>query len=201
MKERTIWGIAATLALMGAATPALAQESYVGEIITVGFNFCPQGTLSAEGQLLPIAQYQALYSLYGTMYGGDGRTNFQLPDLRGRTPVGQGAGPGLQPVQQGQQGGAEQAVITVNQMPVHTHAATLMASNEAALSPDPKGNALASGAPGQNVYAEDPAPNVPLGDNSIAVENAGGGQPLGLRDPFLALRYCVVVQGVYPVRS
>lgn len=95
---------------MNAAPDAHAySEKYLGEVITVGFNFCPRGTMPANGQLLPIASYTALFSLYGTMYGGDGRSTFALPDLRGRMIVSDGQGPGLPPHRMGQMGGgAEQ---------------------------------------------------------------------------------------------
>ena len=104
-------GMAAAItgAVMAIAAPsALAgPEEYLGEIVTVGFNFCPRGTLEADGRLLPINQNQALFSLLGTMYGGDGRTTFALPDLRGRTIIGAGQGPGLSNRPQGQKGGIE----------------------------------------------------------------------------------------------
>jgi len=97
--------------LMGAlstAVPASAgSEEYLGEIILVGFNFCPRGTTEADGQLLSIAKYSALFALYGTMYGGDGRSTFAMPDLRGRTALGDGQGPGLTPRRVGQKGGTE----------------------------------------------------------------------------------------------
>ncbi|WP_284126056.1 phage tail protein [Parerythrobacter aestuarii] len=108
--------IAAGAALVAAtalptSTAAQSGDRYLGEIIMVGMNFCPRGTLEADGRLLPISQNTALFSLLGTMYGGDGRTTFALPDLRGRVPVGQGRGPGLDPVRLGEkrEGGAAAA--------------------------------------------------------------------------------------------
>ena len=93
--------------LVTAPTAEAGPEEYMGEIITVGFNFCPRGTLEADGRLLPINQNQALFSLFGTIYGGDGRTSFALQDLRGRTMIGSGTGPGLTPRQMGEKGGVE----------------------------------------------------------------------------------------------
>ena len=98
---------ALTLSALAMAAPAYATERYIGEIFMTGANFCPRGTAAADGQLLAISQNQALFSLYGTNYGGDGRTTFGLPDLRGRSPVHAGSGPGLNPVSLGSKGGAE----------------------------------------------------------------------------------------------
>ena len=97
-----------------------AGEPFVGEIKAVGFNFCPPGWTEANGQLLPINQNQALFSLYGTMYGGDGETTFGLPDLRGRAPIHAGTGPGLQSYPQGSKGGAETHVLTTLELPSHS---------------------------------------------------------------------------------
>lgn len=126
---------ASVLALLaGAPSAALAcgQDAYVGSVCTVAFNFCPEGTLAAQGQLLPINQYQVLYSLLGTMYGGNGSTTFALPDLRGRTVVGAGQGAGLTNVLLGQQRGAEGATLTANQLAAHTHPAVFTGTGDGA---------------------------------------------------------------------
>ena len=99
-------------------------EAFVGEIRAFGFNFAPRSWAFCDGQLLPISQNQALFSLIGTFYGGDGRTTFQLPDLRGRAPIKYGNGPGLSSYQLGHRGGLEQVTLTQNQMPTHNHVAT-----------------------------------------------------------------------------
>ncbi|QYJ01573.1 tail fiber protein [Thalassovita mediterranea] len=106
-----------TLAIAAAPTAHAGPDEYLGEIITVGFNFCPRGTLEADGRLLSISENTALFSLFGTFYGGDGRTTFALPDLRGRTVIGAGDGPGLTPRQQGAKGGLENNA-TNNPVPV-----------------------------------------------------------------------------------
>ena len=146
---------ALTGALMAGAAPAAhaGPDAYLGEIMTVGFNFCPRGTLEADGRLLPINENTALFSLLGTLYGGDGRTTFALPDLRGRVVVGAGQGPGLTERQQGERGGTESDIA---------------------------GPAL----------AHDGAAD-PLGDSA-----AGNNM-----QPWLALKHCVVTQGIYPSRS
>ena len=109
MIQKFAMAAALTGALMAGAAPAAhaGPDEYLGEILTVGFNFCPRGTLEADGRLLPISQNTALFSLLGTMYGGDGRTTFALPDLRGRTIIGEGQGPGLSSRRIGQRGGSE----------------------------------------------------------------------------------------------
>ncbi len=101
------------------------MEPYIGQIQAFGFNFAPVGWAQCNGQLLPIAQYQALFSLLGTTYGGDGQTTFALPDLRGRSIVHYGSGPGLSPVQLGQNGGHETVTLTINQLPSHNHAVSV----------------------------------------------------------------------------
>lgn len=107
-RKYLLTGALVSAAMITAAPAAQAGvDEYVGEIMTVGFNFCPRGTLEADGRLLAINENQALFSLFGTMYGGDGRTTFGLPDLRGRTIIGAGHGPGLTPRQMGDRGGIE----------------------------------------------------------------------------------------------
>ena len=99
----------------------MSAEPFIGEISMFGGNFAPRGWALCDGQLLPVSQYSALFSLLGTTYGGDGRTTFALPDLRGRTPKGVGNGPGLQSVIWGERGGKEQTLITAANMPSHSH--------------------------------------------------------------------------------
>lgn len=151
------FAIAAALtgALMVGAAPAAdaGMDDYLGEIVTVGFNFCPRGMMEADGRLLPIAENTALFSLLGTLYGGDGRTTFALPDLRGRVMVGAGQGPGLTDRRQGERGGTESDIA---------------------------GPALAHDGGAD-----------PLGEST-----AGNNMP-----PYLALKQCIVTQGIYPSRS
>lgn len=189
----------ALLALgIGSATPALSQDYYMGEIMVVSFTFCPKYTMEANGALLPIAQNTALFSLLGTTYGGNGTTTFALPDLRGRSPIGQGAGPGLTPVVLGQMGGSETVTLNQTQLPAHTHPVTssLVASESAATSGEPEPGSVLSAA---QVYG--PAPgSVPLGGLNVTVGPAGNNQPVSIRDPYLAIRYCIVSSGIYPPR-
>ena len=107
MARLSIFTAAIITATLAAPSAQAGPDEYLGEILTVGFNFCPRGTLEADGRLLPISQNTALFSLLGTMYGGDGRTTFALPDLRGRVVVGAGQGPGLTERRLGERGGVE----------------------------------------------------------------------------------------------
>ena len=180
-----------------ATTPAQAQSSgtaYLGQMMVVGFNFCPRGWAKAEGQLLPISQYSALFSLLGTMYGGDGRTTFGLPGMRGRSAISAGHGPGLTNYQQGSKGGKETNVLGLGQMPAHHHA--LNAHAEAGDSTSPTNNVL--GAPATSLYSDESA-DTQLNNNSIST--AGANQPVENRSPYLTLQWCIALQGVYPSRS
>ncbi len=188
------------LAMTAMATPAGAQDQYLGEVLMVGFTFCPRNTASAEGQLLSIASNTALFSLLGTTYGGDGRTTFALPDLRGRSPVGQGSGPGLTPVVQGERSGTETVTLTINQMPSHNHDARVRASSQAPNTNNPAGNTFATFASGTNQYTTG-NDNVTMGDNEVQIRPNGGSQPFSIRDPYLGMRYCVVTQGIFPPRN
>jgi microcystin-dependent protein len=158
----------------------------MSEIKLISWNFAPKGWAFCSGQLLPINQNQALFSLLGTTYGGDGRVTFGLPDLRGRTPIHQGAGFTL-----GQKGGEEFHTITMNEMPTHEHFP--QALNEAGNTIIPGGNYLAKS--DTQVYA---GPNnlTAMVDSSITY--VGGGQPHENRQPYLVLNMVIALQGVLP---
>jgi microcystin-dependent protein len=203
---KRIAALATPIALaFGLASPAAAQEKFLGEIMFVGYNFCPNTTASAEGQLLAISSNTALFSLYGTTFGGDGRTSFGLPDLRGRAPMGLGNGPGLTPRSLGQKGGVEYVTLNVTQMPSHNH--LLAVDNDGGDKRRPANDylsysTLTEGLPPEQVekmYATAPTPNTYLDTGSLT--NTGGGQLHENMQPFTVMRYCVVMQGVYPPRS
>ena len=113
--------LALAMGITTAPTTASAQDPYLGQLMIVGFNFCPRGWANADGQLLAINSNSALFSLFGTMYGGDGRTSFGLPDLRGRVPMHAGSGPGLTLRREGQKFGQERVTLTIPEMPSHNH--------------------------------------------------------------------------------
>lgn len=179
-----------------APNAAEAQERYVGEIFMGGWNFCPRGSTGADGQLLPISQNSALFSLYGTMYGGDGRTTFGLPDLRGRVAIHDGNGPGLSDRQHGQKGGSETNVLNTAQMPNHTH--TLNGTTESGNNNTPTGRLLAVDG-NDNIYRDTASGLTPM--KSQAVGNTGGGQAVNNMQPYLVIRYCVQLVGLFPSRN
>lgn len=199
-------GALALIAGLGTAT-VQAQDPFIGELKLFGYNFCPRGWTEAAGQLLPISQNQALFSLYGTQYGGDGRTTFALPDLRGRAPIGFGNGPGLGNYAVGQKGGTENITITAANMPSHNHSATtastLKASNGNGQANTPEGNILASDRKSK-IYSADQV-DVKMGSSAVqsvtTIGNTGGNQGIAKRSPYLAMRWCVALQGIFPSRN
>lgn len=194
---------AAPAALMTTAAPASAgTDEYIGEVMLVGYNFCPRSSTEAAGQLLAISSNTALFSLYGTTFGGDGRTTFGLPDLRGRSPIGAGQQAGLSNIRLGEKGGLETVTLTTANMPVHSHTAELRAENAVlADSKNPNNATLALAA--QNIYSKTNAPNagVTMSAGTVFINNAGGNQAFNVRSPYQAMRYCVVTQGIFPSRS
>lgn len=170
------------------------MEPFIGQIQIFGFNFAPRGWALCDGQLLPISQNTALFSLLGTTYGGDGRTTFALPDLRGRVPVHVGNGPGLSPISWGGRGGAESMTLTSANLPAHTH--TLNATNATADQAQPGGNALAQSSEDQYAAA---APGDAMRAGSVG--NTGANQAFGIRNPYLGIYYSIALQGFYPSRN
>src|SRR6478672_10453706 len=164
-------------------------QPYVGEIRMFAGNFAPAGWMFCEGQLLPISEYETLFALIGTTYGGDGQSTFALPDLRGRVPLHQGNGFVL-----AETGGAETITLTVTQIPAHGH--PLLASADLGSSPDPVGAVLAqSRTAGVDLYLED-NPNVSLAANAVGV--VGGSQPHSNFQPYLCIDFIISLFGLYP---
>ena len=181
------------LVAMIASVPASAQvQPFLGEIRYVGFNFAPAGWEMCNGQLLQISTNTALFNLLGTTFGGDGKTTFALPDMRGRVPVGMGQGKGLTNRNLGATGGQENVALTVAQMPAHRH--TLNASNAAANSNGPAGNVLASTS-STAIYTNQ-APDVALQAQSMNVR--GQTQPHENMQPFLGMTCIIATVGIYP---
>ena len=173
------------------------MDPFVGEIRVVGFNFPPKGWAFCDGQLLPISQNTALFSLLGTMYGGDGKSTFGLPDLRDRVAINAGQGPGLSPYDQGQVGGSGHVTLLQSEIPVHTH--TALASPDPAEVQAPAPNrSLARSGPGF-LYQSSPAGTVPM--SPVAIAPAGGSLPHNNRSPYLTLNFVIALQGVFPPRQ
>ncbi len=177
-------------------------EPFLGEIRMFGFNFPPRGWAGCDGQLLPISNNSALFSLYGTIYGGDGRTTFGLPDLRGRTALNMGTGPGLTHRAIGSRGGVEYETLSTSQIPAHSHTARLHSEDKQGTSGNGNNKMLANSSPAGPIYTQfDAANNKTLDSNAITVENTGGGQPFNVMQPFLTINICCALQGVFPSRS
>ena len=172
------------------------SEAFIGEIRMVGFPFAPQYWANADGQMLPIDQNPSLYSLYGTTYGGDGVNTFALPDFRGRVPIHTGRGVGLLDYHMGQAGGAPSVVLQANQAPAHTHPATVHAKAAAADQPTPTDHFWAE--PGRNGFAADQ--DTTMNADAVQVQANSGGQPHENMQPFLTVRFCVSLDGIYPPR-
>jgi microcystin-dependent protein len=170
------------------------SEPFVGEIRMFGGNFAPQGWALCDGQLLPVSQNDALFSLLGTIYGGDGRTTFGLPDLRGRIPIHAGQGPGLGPYPLGAKGGAEAVTVTANQLPLHSH--PVQASPALATLGNPGGAVLAE-TRSDDLYLDD-VPAVDMAPTSVGA--AGGSQPHTNLQPFLCVTFVIALFGIYPSR-
>ncbi len=178
----------------------MSIDPYIGQIILFGGNFAIRNYAQCDGQLLPISQNTALFSLLGTTYGGDGRTTFALPDLRGRSPVHFGQGPGLSTYTIGQRGGTETETLNATQIPAHSHSAELPVSTDEADATSPNGTVL-----GAQPNARGTVPNYSTaaadGNMSVSVANEGGSQPHNNRAPYQVLNYQIALVGIYPSRA
>jgi len=179
------------------------MEPFLAQILLLAFNFAPKGWAFCAGQTLAINQNQAIFSLLGTTYGGNGTTTFLLPDLRGRTPIHPGAGPGLPQYTLGQVGGTETVTLIANQLPLHTH--SMLANTGASTTGLPTGAILATGPvvatvpaiTNLNVYSG--STNTTMGANALAA--SGGNQPFSILQPFSVLNYSIALQGIFPSRN
>jgi microcystin-dependent protein len=179
------------------------SDQFLAEIRLFACNFAPIGWATCSGQILPISQNTALFSLLGTNYGGDGRSTFALPNLQGALPVAQGQGAGLSLYDLGETGGSPNVTLLATEMPSHSH--TLNADKGAALSASPsgaiymKGNFSSGGTSGPVQAYKAQTPTTQMAANAIGP--AGGSQPHNNLMPYLALNYCIALQGIYPPRS
>jgi len=171
------------------------MDPFVAEIRIFPFNFAPKGWAWCDGQILPLSQNTALFSLLGTTYGGDGKSNFALPDLQGRAPMHPGQGPGLSLHDLGETGGSETVSLLESEIPSHSHA--ISASQADGLESAASGQQFATGI-GIGMYAA-PNPLVQLSPNALAP--AGGDQPHNNMQPYLTFYFCIALQGVYPPRT
>lgn len=169
------------------------SEPFVGEIRMFAGNFAPRGWAFCDGQLLAVSQNDALFSLLGTIYGGDGRTTFGLPDLRGRIPIHAGSGPGLSERRLGSKAGAEKVTLTVNQLPSHTHRQRASSNIPSDRSPTDRVTGQTTG----DIYIDD-TPFVNMSVNSTS--NVGGSQSHTNLMPFLCIHFIIALFGIYPSR-
>ena len=172
-------------------------DPFVAEIRIFPFNFAPKGWAWCDGQLLPLSQNTALFSLLGTTYGGNGQSNFALPDLQGSAPMHPGQGPGLSLHDLGEAGGTETVSLLTTEIPSHTH--SLMASTSPAASRDATANPLARSRNGL-AYQTNTIQNL-VNMAPQAVSTAGGNQPHNNMQPYLTLYFCIALQGVFPPRT
>lgn len=198
------------------------MDLFIGTIVPVGFNFAPEGWALCNGQTMAVQQNAALYSLLGTTFGGNGSTTFNLPDLRGRVVVGMGQAPNNSNYAIGQTGGTETVMLTISNLPAHTHVATVTAGtgtssatavlnsvNAKGVNTNPGGNLLGMGAyasDGSGTLAPMAADSVTISNittplPSVAIGTTGGGQAISTLSPYLSLNYIINVTGIYPVRS
>lgn len=178
------------------------MEGYIGEIRIFAGNFAPGAWAFCDGSLQSIAVYTALYSIVGTIYGGDGQQTFALPDFRGRIPVGTGTGPGLPSYELGQEAGNENVTMTMSTMPTHTHITTFTARIPAyseSGAADPTGAILSSLT---NAYTTGQADSTlaPF-TSTITLSPVGSGIPFPVMQPYLALNYIICMEGIYPSRN
>jgi microcystin-dependent protein len=198
MKKTITTILVALMVSSGILNTAQAFEPILGQVMLFGGNFCPRGWANADGQLLQISQNSALFSIFGTMYGGDGRTTFGLPELRGRSPIHVGRGPGL-PVtdRQGEKGGSASFTLTTAQLPSHNHSYSVTIAKGRATTNQATGNYLAEAA----IFRPGTSQGTAITANAGATNYAGGGQTINKRSPYQVLRYCVALVGTYPSRN
>lgn len=174
------------------------SEPFLAEVRIVGFNFAPRGWAFCDGQILPINQNQSLYSLLGTTYGGDGRTSFALPDLRGRTPIHVGSSNGGTHLL-GQKSGEETHTLSTAEMPNHGHEMKAVTDTADTIGP---GGAFYAGSPGGTaIYTAQSPTSLNKSVNAAAIPNVGGSQAHNNMQPYLALNFCIALQGLFPSRN
>jgi microcystin-dependent protein len=169
---------------------------FVAEIRIMGFNFPPNGWAQCNGQLMPLSQNTALFSLLGTIYGGDGKSNFALPNFEGSAPIHWGQGPGLSDYGEGEMAGEDFVTLLDSEIPAHTH--NLQRSSDTATELQPPGQSTAVGA-GIGMYDANTQPTAAMAFQTLTV--MGGSQPHNDMQPYLTLNFCIALQGVFPPRS
>ncbi|HWD25917.1 MAG TPA: tail fiber protein [Rhizomicrobium sp.] len=173
-------------------------EPYIGQIIMAGFNFAPINYAFCQGQLQAISQNEALFSILGTTYGGDGVTTFALPNLQNRSMTNWGQGPGLSNYDIGQVNGSDSVTLTTQQMPMHNHTISAAPASDQELSPTTNGWLGTTAGPGK-IYSTLAAPDQIMA--SSVIQPAGGSQPHENQQPFLCVNFCIALFGIFPSRN
>jgi len=192
-------GSMAAFSVMADKPAAASSTPYIGDVMLFGGNFCPVDWVEANGDLLSVSKYQPLFTLYGTIYGGDGRTTFGVPDLRGRVPISVGQGVGLKNYPQGQKGGAENLTVQTSNIPSHSH--DVNAVSGAANRNSPAEAYLAEKASNFNVYYTGTPQVRTMDPEVITKSSSGGGGAITKRSPFVTIRWCVATFGAYPQKN
>jgi len=180
--------------LMG--TVVAGDEPFIGEVRFVAFNFAPRGWAKCDGQVLAINSNQALFSILGTTYGGDGRTSFALPDMRGRTPIHPGTGAGLSSYQLGEKSGSEMTVLNAGQLPSHSH--DIKGVSSSARTTDSTGSAMARTRSNLRVY-DNSVPNIALNNSTVGQQGAAGG--MNNMQPYNTMNCIIALEGTFPSRN
>ncbi len=174
------------------------MDPFIGQIQPYGFNFAPRSWALCDGQLMAISSNTALFSLLGTTFGGDGRTTFALPDLRGRSIVHVGRGPGLSTITWGQKGGSEQLNIRIQNLPSHSHTQLIPINDDEEANTDDPNNAVIGNSGNPRFY---PNPSTGKFLRQSQTSNVGNSQPINIRNPFLGIYVCIALFGIFPSRS
>lgn len=176
------------------------MEGYLAQIIMFAGDFAPRFWAFCQGQLLPIQQNAALFSLLGTTYGGNGTTNFALPDFRGRSPIGVGQGNGLSNVVLGEAAGQQQVTLSLSNLPAHTHTGTLsVAATSNPATTDEAAGAIPAG--GQALFAAGATATSTMGGVTATIGNTGGNQPISIRQPYIVTNFVICLSGIFPSRN
>src|SRR5690242_16195919 len=177
----------------------MSDTPFLGCIFMFAGNFAPRGYALCQGQILPIAQNTALFSLLGTTFGGNGQTTFALPDLRSRAAVGVGQGPGLSNIDLGEVAGTESVTLTINNLPSHNHTVGCDSTGSSSLSPGGCIPGLSDNRNAEVTIYSAATPNATM--NPAMIGNTGGNQPIGIRNPYLGLNFIIALEGIYPSRN
>lgn len=187
----------------------MSTEPFIGEVKLLGFQFPPLGYSLCQGQTMSIAEYSALFALIGTTYGGNGTTTFNLPDLQGRVPIGQGQGPGLPDYTLGEEAGFPSVSLTTANLPAHIHTLNSMrvkiAANETSGSNNSAVDSFAGNNDNNGVWAETATPGLFMAPGAAVVSGStdiiGSNMPIGIMNPYLVMNYSIAIEGIFPSRN